>query len=212
MKRTDLNLIGGLLLVAMGALLLAQTFNLLTVNMAGLFGVLFAAGGILFLVWYSRERDQWWPLIPGFTLLSIGVLLVLDWLAPRLVGALGSSIVLGGISLAFWGVYLTKRDQWWALIPAGTLLTLALAIALEAAIGEGAFVGIFFLGLAATFVLVYFTPRAEGRTAWPLFPAAALGIMGVIFLAIETSLFAFVWPVVLLLVGGYLLLRGIRRR
>ena len=212
MKRTDLSIIGGLLLVAMGALLLAQTFNLLTVNLAGLFGMLFAAGGILFLVWHSRQRDQWWPLIPGFTLLSIGVLLVLDWLAPRLVGALGGSIVLGGISVAFWWVYLTKRDQWWALIPAGTLLTLALAIAVESAVGEGAFVGIFFLGLAATFALVYFTPRPEGKTVWPLIPAGVLAVLGVIFLAVETSLFGFVWPVVLLLVGGYLLLRGIRRR
>jgi len=212
MKRTDLSIIGGLLLVAVGALLLAQTFQLMTFELAGLFGVLFTAGGILFLVWYSRERDQWWPLIPGFALLSIGVLLLLDWIAPRLMGALGGPIVLGGISLAFWWVYLTRRDQWWALIPAGTLLTLALATGLETAIGEGAFVGIFFLGLAATFALVYFTPRPEGRRVWPLIPAGVLAALGVIFLAAETSLFAFVWPVVLLLAGGYLLVRAVRRR
>jgi hypothetical protein len=144
--------------------------------------------------------------------LSIGVLLLLDWIAPRLSGQLGGSIVLAGISLAFWSVYITRRDQWWPIIPAGTLLTIALAIALEAAVGEGAFVGIFFLGLAATFGLVYITPRTEGKRPRPLIPAGVCAIMGVVFLAAQADLFNYVWPVALLLVGGYLLVRGVRRR
>ena len=33
---------------------------------------------------------------------------------------------LGTIGLSFWVIYLTRRDFWWAVIPGGALMTLAL--------------------------------------------------------------------------------------
>jgi hypothetical protein len=43
----------------------------------------------------------------------------------------GRALFLAALSLAFWAVYLTRREQWWAIIPGGALATLALVAALD---------------------------------------------------------------------------------
>ena len=147
MKKLDLRVLWGGLLVLGGIVFLLQNLGIL--ELSGYFwALLFGLGGVFFLSFFVQMRANWWALIPGFTLLSIAILLFLSEIAPGLADMIGGSIVLAGIGLSFFVIYIIQRAQWWALIPGGVLLTLAVVAGLDEtlSIDTGA---VFFLGLGA---------------------------------------------------------------
>ncbi len=212
MKRLDVGAGIGLLLIAVGALLLLQTLGILAFNWAFLWALLFAAGGAVFLVAFARSRDQWWALIPGFALLSLGAMIALSAILPGGGGGWMGSVFLGGLSLAFWAIYLSQRSQWWSVIPAGALLTLALVAGLSEGLPGVAVGGVFFLGLAGTFAVVAVVPTAQGRQTWAVYPAAVLGVIGLILTAAGTRLLPYALALALIVGGLLLMLRGARAR
>jgi len=200
----------GVLLVVMGILFLLESLQILALG--GAWAALFVAAALVFGFAFFESRANWWAAIPGMVLLSIGVLIGTDALFPRLADAIGGSIVLGGIALSFWIIYLrTRLTQWWSIIPGGILGSLALGIAVEPFVHGDAFVGIFFTGMALTFLLVYLLPTVGEKMAWALIPAGILGAMGLIFLSVATRLMGILWPLLLIGVGAYVLLRALRR-
>jgi hypothetical protein len=212
MKRLHYRLIWGALLVGVGLLLLLQNFNILGFLWGGVWAFLFAAGGAAFLVVFLSHRNNWWAAIPGFTLLGIGALIGLGTFFPRLENAVGGSLFLGAIGLSFWVVYLRSREQWWAIIPGGVLLTLATVAGLSNTLPWVETGGMFFLGLAATFGLVYLLPTPQGRMSWAIIPAAVLFVIGLIVTVATSSLFRYIWPAALILVGLWLIYRVFRPR
>ena len=204
----------GILLVAMGILFLLESLQILAIGgaWATLFTVLFAAAGLTFGVTFFERRENWWAAIPGLALVSIGMLIGLDAVFPRFANLVGGSIVLGGIALSFWIIYFrTDFQQWWAIIPGGILLSLALGIAVEPFIRDDVFGAVFLLGIALTFALVYLLPTAGERMRWALYPAGAVGIVGLIVLSATTRLAGLIWPVLLIGAGAYILLKNLRR-
>jgi hypothetical protein len=209
MRRFDWRVLVGILLVVVGALLLLQTFNVFRFVWEVVWSVLFLAGGAAFLVVYLGREEDWWAVIPGMALLGIGVLIGLSVIG--LADAIGGAVFLGSLSLAFWLVYLRRRDNWWAVIPGGVLATLAVVAGLEQVIPWAETGGIFFMGLALTFGLVYLLPTPHGQMTWALIPAAVLFVLGLIVVLATSSVFQYLWPLALILVGGYLVLRALRR-
>lgn len=209
MKRFDWRVLVGILLVVVGALLLLQTFDIFRFVWEVVWAVLFLAAGAGFLVVYLDRKEHWWAVIPGMALLGIGALIGLSVLG--LAEAIGGAIFLGALSLAFWLVYLRRRDNWWAVIPGGVLATLAVVAGLEQVIPWAETGGVFFMGLALTFALVYLLPTPHGRMTWPLIPAAVLFVLGLIVVLATSAVFQYLWPLALVLVGGYLVLRALRR-
>jgi hypothetical protein len=126
-------------------------------------------------------------------------------------GVWGGPIFLGGISAAFWAIYAVRREYWWAIIPAGVMLTLAGVAAFSQAFSGVGTGGLFFLGLGATFGLIYLVPRPEGRMRWALIPAAVLLIFGALIAASEAEVLKYVGPAVLVAAGIYLVARALRR-
>jgi hypothetical protein len=166
MKRFDLRVVFGFLLIVGGVLALAQTMGLLT-NVSDIFwGGLFLAAGLIFLS--LLFGGHWWAAFPGFILAAVGVLILL----PDSFGALGGAIFLSGIALSFWYVYFTSRNErWWALIPAGVLTALAVMIIVTQQYQDfGA--AIFLGGIGLSFFAVYFTDRIERW--WALIPGGVL--------------------------------------
>jgi hypothetical protein len=208
MKRSYLPLAFGALLVGAGVLLLLQNFGVLTFGWDLIWSLLFALGGAAFVAVFLKDREQWWAIIPGFTLLGIGGLIGLAAILPESAGAWGGTFFLGAISLAFWVIYALRRENWWAVIPGGVLLTLAVVAGLAEAAGGIATGGLFFLGLAATFGLVYLLPTPEGRMKWAIIPAGILGAMGVLIILAATSVVNYLWPLALILAGLYLVYRS----
>jgi hypothetical protein len=212
MKRFDYRLILGLFLIGIGLLILLQNLNVLGFLWDSIWALLFALGGAAFLVVFMHHSNNWWAAIPGFVLLGLGALIGLDALFPRLEDAVGGAIFLGSISLGFWVVYLRRREQWWAIIPGGVLLTLALVAGLSNVLPGVEVGGIFFLGLAATFGLLYVLPMPQGRMRWAIIPAAVLLGIGIIITVVSSPILLYVWPAALVLVGLWLLYWGLRRR
>ncbi len=200
----------GGLLVVMGILFLLESLQILALG--GVWAALFVAAGLTFGYTFLENRESWWATIPAMMLLSIGTLIGIDALFPRLGNQLGGGIILGGLALSFWIIYVTTRyEQWWAIIPGGVLLSLALGIAIEPFIQGEVFAAVFLLGLALTFALVYFLPTANQHMGWALFPAGALAIVGLIVLSVTTRLAGLVWPGLLIAAGAYILLKNLRR-
>lgn len=203
-------LVGGLLVLA-GIFALVNAITGL--SLTGLvWALLFILGGLAFIYVLATDRRNWWAAIPGFTLLGIGALIGSSELFPRLTEQIGGAFVLAGIGLAFLVVYLLNRSFWWAIIPMGVMFSLVALILLEPIVNDGAVV-VFFLGLAATFGLLALIPIDNGkRTNWPWFPAGALLIIGLIVGMGAYSWTGYIMPVIIILVGGYMVYRAIRAK
>lgn len=201
----------GIVLVSAGVMFLIQNmfeFQLGAIFWAAMLG--FGAAGFLSI--FFKQRSNWWAVIPGITLASIGLLILLGVLFPGIAGQLGGFIVLAGIGAAFIVVFLVERENWWAIIPAGVMLTLALIIFLTEILGDLALGGVFFLGLAATFGLVAVLPNRSEKMRWAFIPAGILGFIGIIFIASAEGLISFAVPLGLILLGIGFILRTLINR
>jgi uncharacterized membrane protein len=253
MKRFDPRIVIGLLLVTGGVLALMQTMGYLQ-NVTDIFwGGFFAAIGLAFL--FLLFSGQWWSAFPGFTLLGLGILILLpesleDFGGAFLIGGIaisfwytyltsrnerwwaiipacvltalsvmifvsqwyediGGAIFLGGIGLAFLVVFLTDRaERWWALIPAGVMATIAGVTIVAERFSEFQTAGFFFFGLALTFLLVALFTEMR----WAFWPAFALGVMGLLGIASLLEFANYIWAVVMIAAGGFMLFRYFTNR
>jgi hypothetical protein len=201
----------GFILVIGGLLLLLDTFGI--INGGALFwAVVSAFTGLLFISVYISQRDNWWALIPGVIFIAIAATIGLNAFLPGFneYGFQGT-LILGGIGLSFFLVYLADRSNWWAIIPGGVMVTIAFVATPTvsgAALTGG---GIFFLGLGITFALVALLPNPVNPMKWAWIPAGILGIFGILLLISAENLINYVWPSLLIIGGLELLVRAIRR-
>jgi len=204
-----LPVLGGILLITLGTLLLLSNFNIITMDWSLAIGPAFAIGGLAFLAVYLLDRNNWWALIPGLVLIALGAIIFLEQVSENAADHWGGAIFLGAIGLSFWLIYLTKTSNWWAIIPAGVLSSLAVVTLVpENWLVSGS---IFFIGLALTFAFVYILPKPEGRMKWALYPAAGLLLVGILATLGATNWLGFIWPSALLIGGGFLIYRAIRK-
>jgi uncharacterized membrane protein (UPF0136 family) len=207
MRRYDPRLIIGVLLVLGGLLSLLDAMNIIS-NASGIFwGAVFAAGGLVFLYMLINDRNSWWAAFPAFTLLGLAAAAFL----PKSLNAYDGLAFFIGISLAFWWVYLTNTsDRWWAIIPGGVLLTLGLVSSLEDVSGFKTG-GLFFLGLGLPFMLVAVLPGGRGRS-WALIPGTVLLVFGALLGTRYSGFTDYLWPAILIALGGYFVLRFFTNR
>lgn len=206
--------LGGFLLI-IGVVALLQTLRIVNFN-SGFWPVflaaLFVVAGLAFLVALFQTRANWWAAIPGVTLLSIGAMIGLTELTPGFA-PYGGSLVLGGIGLSFWLVYLMAQKNWWAIIPGGTMVTLAVFAGVDAVHVRSFDPGVFlFLGLAVTFALLGILPTGGRRMNWPWIPGAVLLALGVLVSFSAAGFANFIWPVILILLGVFFLTRSMFRK
>lgn len=216
MKALPTRLIAGLFLIGAGALFLLQNLRIIRLGGVGdLFvAAFFGLGALAFLTVFLANREHWWSLIPAGALFGIGGLIGMDRLLPGVASALGGSFFLGSLSLSFWLIFAAHRKHWWAIIPGGILLTLA-AVAGGGNLFAGSFGGVlFFLGLSATFGALYVLPSAKdkGHTRWALIPAIFCLGMAFVVAASLSTLAGAIWPLGLILLGLYLLVRPRRQK
>lgn len=207
MRRIDCRLIIGGLLILAGILALLDNLGLIPSAMDVFWALVFGVAGAVFLYMFVASPSNWWAAFPAFTLLGMGA----SALLPEALEAWDGMVFLGSIGLGFWAVYLTGRERWWAIIPGGVLLTLGAVSALDEIVPLMETGGVFFIGLGITFLLVAILPGPPGRT-WALFPAAALTVLGLLLGTPFAGLTDFIWPLVLLAAGVYLIWMFLRAR
>lgn len=211
MKRSNSAPMIGVFLILLGLLLLLENLGVLRGGAELAVAAAFALGGVAFLWGYFGQSEWWWSAIPGMALIGIGLLIGYTSIVPEDNGGLAAGLFLGSLAVGFLLVYLRTQEQWWALIPAGVLLTLAVITGIESVIDDAAIGGVFFLGLALTFAVVYLAPTPEGRMSWALIPASILAVIGAVVLAGSAGLLSYIWPLALMVAGLALLLRALQR-
>ncbi len=170
----------GLLFPAVGAGAIAATIWMAEAHVPGDFigGTFMAAISLPFLVAFlTGPRENWWALIPGWTLLAIAGIV---FAANRVPDELMASLVMFAIGLPFVVVYLVRRTQWWALIPGGIMTALGVVLLFANILRGELFAALMMLGFATPFFAVYYFNRKHW---WALIPG---GVMLTIAVALLT--------------------------
>ena len=193
-----------------GLLLLLYNFDLFVAYeptaqyvLAGVLGI----GGVGFFGAYLSTRQNWWRLIPAWTLLALAGMMLLTT-QPQINDRVTAGVLFVGLALAFAHIYLLDRaDRWWAIIPGGFMLVLGGVIALSAQTERAETLGaVLFAGMGAVFFLLYVL-GGRRRQWWALIPGAVLIIFGLFIFVLdkggENTLLRW-WPLILILAGIFL--------
>jgi len=201
---------GGLLILA-GVIFLLENMGLIKIGEM-IWSILLGLGGIAFLTVFITDRQHWWALIPGCTLVGVSITLFLEFFWPEAGSVTSGLIILGSIGLAFLIIYLLNWENWWALIPAGGLLTLAVVAGLDEVFPQMDTGSVFFVGLGLTFAALAILPNPIGQMRWAFIPAVILIVIGIVLAAVQFPVMSVVFALALIVVGVFFLFRAFQWR
>lgn len=166
----------GLLLIIGGGVALAQQFGYMDQLPDSAWMWVFALISLVGLVSYlTSGLKEWGWLFPAgiFGGLAVTVALATNHVNNATVG----SPLFFGLLIPFAAAYLTDRTRnWWALIPGGVMLFLALTTLLVDNVG-GEWIGSLFLFLIGlSFLVVYLNDRTR---TWALLVAYIMGVLSI---------------------------------
>ncbi len=212
MWRMNARIIGGAILILIGGALLVQNTGFF--QLGDLFwGLLFFLAGLFFISVFLNNRQNWWGLIPGYTFFGISCLLFLGFFLPKVENILGGSIILAAIGLGFISVFIVEKQNWWALIPAGVLLTISVVTGLEGVLRDIDIGGLLFIGMGLTFAVLPILPIPQKATMkWAWIPAGILFLIGLLILGISEGLLQVIGSILLIFLGLYFIFRTMVRK
>ena len=168
------NIFWGFVLIAAGALALAQNQGYLSNTQPAIWAAVFATISFISLDFYFVAGTQNWGM-----LFPAGVFGALAFLLATVANGINNSAMVAplfvGIGAPFIVAYFLDRARnWWALIPAGVMVFLTFVLLAADNLG-GEFIGsaLFFI-LAATFVTVYISRRVR----WAIIVAYVMFVLG----------------------------------
>jgi hypothetical protein len=109
-------------------------------------------------------------------------------------------------------IYIMHRRQWWALIPAGALISLAAVTGWFGTTSTALGGGFFLVGLGLTFAIIQFLPTYRPQSNWPGIVGAALLVLGAASIGTGTYLGNLIWPIALIALGLFLAFLWLRPR
>ena len=201
---------GGLLILA-GVLFLLDNMGLITIGEM-IWAILLGLGGIAFLTVFITDRQHWWALIPGCTLVGVSITLFLEFFWPEDWQRCQWVDHPGQHRISFLIIYLLNWENWWALIPAGVLLTLAVVAVLDEIYPKMDTGSVFFVGLGLTFAALALLPNPIGQMRWAFIPAVILIVIGIVMAAVQFPVLSVVFALALILVGVFFLLKAFQWR
>jgi hypothetical protein len=172
---------------------------------AGLFFILAA----IFTLIYLGKRATWAAIV-ALVMFVLGFMSLLA-MTPR--PELAGILVLAAIGLPFLLVYLRSAEGWWAIIPAGILLTMAIVTAIV--LLSGAPSGeldpryanaIIFVGMAATFAIVWQRHHKPWGMVLTLL-SVMMGVAALFFGNLDNF-----WALFVIAAGVYLVYNALRRQ
>lgn len=166
----------GLLLIIGGGVALAQQFGYMDQLPDSAWMWVFAGISLVALVTYITSGwNQWGWLFPAgiFGGVAVTVVLATNHVDSAAVG----SPIFFGLLIPFAAAYLTDRARnWWALIPGGIMLFLAMTTLLVDNVG-GEWIGSMFLFLIGlSFLIVYLSNHTR---TWALLVAYIMGVLSI---------------------------------
>ncbi|MEA3336852.1 MAG: hypothetical protein U9R25_13140 [Chloroflexota bacterium] len=222
MTRTRTALLWGLILLIVGTGFLLWNFGVFADYQEPALWVIvifFALVGLAFLISFFMSRQDWWKVIPGFTLLAVAAVI---FLSSRDVRAEWIGILLFlGLALAFAVIFFSNRkENWWALIPFGSMVVMiALVLLADLDLSEHMLGAILFGGMGLVFLAVYLLAYDRSQFHWTLIPAAVLFIMSLVSVTAGVAKSnpnladpIRLWPVLLVVAGVALIVFALARR
>lgn len=163
-----------------------------------------------FIVW-MQERTRTWALLVAYIITVIG-------LAPIMALTSGSAPYYGAVfllaaGLPFLYVYFRNPSAWWPLIPACSLISVALVTTaaisgkVENDTGGGIASAVLFAGVGVAFAVIWLR---HGKL-WARTVTIVLGVLAVL-LALLGAQSGILWSVAIILAGAYLLFTALRRK
>jgi hypothetical protein len=182
----------GLILIGVGALAIIGNIGIFGDISTLLFALGFGAAGVYLIRTFFKDHKQIWASIVGFTLVGLAL--------ESITAGLAGFYFLGMIGMGFAMIYRLDSKHWWAVIPAGVLLTLATVAGSEVVFRGWDAGPLFFAGLAATFGYLYLSVRKH----WAVYPALALLIISLLGITVTGG---WIFPMLLIGAGIYALNR-----
>jgi len=166
----------GLLLIGGGLFALADQMGYIDTFSPQMWMTVFAAISLLALVSYALSGWKQWALLFPAGVFG-GLALIIALAEANVDSAAVASPLFFGLLIPFVAAYLTDRVRnWWALIPGGVMLFLALTTLLVDSTG-GEWVGALFLFMIAlSFFVVYLN---NSTRTWALLVAYITGVLGI---------------------------------
>lgn len=203
----------GLVVVAAGVLLLVEAAT--SGEVSGLYWTgLLAVGSAAFWFAFFTHRSWWWAAIPAGALLGASLSEVVELAVARGEQWTGTAF-LAALGTGFLAIYLKDHRRWWAVIPGGALVTLAIVARVTDEVGGNTTGAVLLFGLAITFLLVAVLPGGRSRRWWAGIVAAALSAIALVVVlqaADMVIVLTYVWPLAVMGGGGYLLWTALRHR
>jgi hypothetical protein len=165
-------------------------------------GILFMMGGLIFVFFTGAGGWLSWFVIPAGVFLTGGVVTLI--VGTTMFMSPTTAILFSmGMGLTFLSVFLTRKNHWWALIPACAFFGLsgwAIMASRIPVIGYHPVVLIFAVGVA--FLVIYLNAFQKARMRWSLFTGAVITSLSFCYLiVILLAHWSMLWPIVLLFVG-----------
>jgi hypothetical protein len=164
-----------------------------------------------FFVVYLNNRTRTWALLVAYILFVLSI-------APAMASYGDTAVYYGpvflfAVALPFFLIYLRSAQNWWAIIPAGSISVIAILAVLAIAglirnESQGGYANALLMGgLAVTFAVVWLR---HGKL-WARIVTFALAAVAIasVFFASYSQVF---WPLVIILVGIYLFYTALRPR
>jgi hypothetical protein len=164
---------------------------------------------LAFLIVYLTNRVRTWALLVAyiFAVISLGPLMSVN----RQVGPYFGSVIFFAVALPFYVVYFRTPENWWAIIPAGVLTSVGVAVtfAISGLITDSTSGGIvnalLMGGIAATFAVLWLRHHKD----WARIVTIVLAILAVAS-AFFFGYYEIFWPLAFIVGGAYLLYMAFR--
>lgn len=207
MNSRSFSILWGILLIAAGGLFLIDNLGLLPAVPPLLWAMVFGGASALFCAGYLVSGIRAWGwLFPAAITAAIAATIFLSWLG--IGGAFIATMFLWAIGLPFWvGFALDYPRGWPFAIPGYALFAIGGLVLLAGRIPGELFVALVLLAIALPFAVAFLMDREKW---WALIPAGAMAAVAV--LVVLGRALAMLWPLALLVAGGWLVLTAWRRR
>jgi len=215
MKSQSKHFLIGLFLIILGALLLLNSIGRISLDEENVMSIIFFSGGAVLIAAHFLYKKELWTLIVGSCGVFIGSAIYIgesQVLPDEIIGA----ILFVIIALLFFNALRAGRKNWWALIPGGFSLIIAVHILLDTMWIPDEYHGIaFFIGGGIIFGIIYFLRNETYKLDWAKYPAIIVfSIGGLILLTADFSntFSRFLFPVIIIGAGGLLVYHATKKR
>lgn len=165
----------------------------------------------------QKNKKFQWMIIPAGIFVTIGLGIALDILIPESEAT--GPVFMFLFAATFAAFAILSKKNWWAIIPAGIFASLGLVVVLDTLVPHeaypalpgtltwGFYTWVLFLGLAATFGILWLLRKTQ-PTRWAIYPAVGFLAMAVLFI-VEGARFSEYWLETMLLAFGVMLLLAV---